>query len=97
VAIAHVAHRSARETVELTRHAEEVGADFAILMKPYYPPANEEMFYEWLSFVASRVDIGIRMFDAAYSGHGLSPELTARIADIENVCAVKNPRPMIIR
>ncbi len=33
--IAHTAHHSAKETVELTRHAEEVGADFAVLMNPY--------------------------------------------------------------
>ncbi|HZT96259.1 MAG TPA: dihydrodipicolinate synthase family protein [Chloroflexota bacterium] len=30
--IAHTAHHSTRETVELTRHAQEVGADFAILI-----------------------------------------------------------------
>lgn len=40
--IAHTAHHSAHETVELTRHAQEVGADFAILMNPYYPPASED-------------------------------------------------------
>jgi 4-hydroxy-tetrahydrodipicolinate synthase len=92
--IAHTAHHSAHETVELTKHAEAAGADFAIYMNPYYPPANEDMIYEWFKFVADRVDIGIWMFDAAYSGYGLSPELTNRIADIENVCAIKIPRSM---
>lgn len=92
--IAHTCHHSAHETVELSRHAEQVGADFIILMNPYYPPANEAMVYEWFSFVASRVDIGIWMFDTPYAGYGLSPELTARIANIENVCGIKVPRPM---
>jgi 4-hydroxy-tetrahydrodipicolinate synthase len=92
--IAHTAHHSAHETVELTKHAEAVGADFAIYMNPYYPPANEDMIYDWFSFVAARVDIGIWMFDAAYSGYGLSPALTNRIADIENVCGIKIPRAM---
>ncbi len=92
--IAHTAHHSARETVELTRHAEEVGADFATLMNPYYPPCNEAMIYDYFKFVCSRVNIGVWMFDAEYSGYGLSPELTARIADIENVCGIKMPRPL---
>jgi 4-hydroxy-tetrahydrodipicolinate synthase len=91
--IAHTCHHSAHETVELSRHAAEVGADFIILMNPYYPPANEAMVYEWFSFVASRVDIGIWMFDPPFAGYGLSPELTARIADLENVCGLKLPRP----
>ena len=43
--IAHTAHHSAHETVELTRHAEDVGADFAILMNPYYPPPSEQTIY----------------------------------------------------
>jgi 4-hydroxy-tetrahydrodipicolinate synthase len=90
--IAHTAHHSAHETVELTRHAQEVGADFSILMNPYYPPMSEDVVYQWFEFVAARVDIGIWMFDAVYSGYGMSPELTARIANIENVCGIKVPR-----
>jgi 4-hydroxy-tetrahydrodipicolinate synthase len=92
--IAHTAHHSAHETVELTRHAQEVGADFAILMNPYYPPMSDDVVYQWFEFVASRVEIGIWMFDAVYSGYGLTPELTARIAGIENVCGIKVPRPV---
>lgn len=92
--IAHTAHHSAHETVELTRHAQEVGADFVILINQYYPPASEQSMYEWFKFVAERVDIGIWMFDAEYSGWGMSPELTARIAEIENVCGIKIPRPL---
>jgi 4-hydroxy-tetrahydrodipicolinate synthase len=92
--IAHTAHHSAHETLELTQHAERVGADFAILMNPYYPPMTEQTIYDWFQFVASRVNIGIWMFDAEYAGYGLSPELIARVADIENICGIKIPRPL---
>ena len=51
--IAHTGHHSPNETVELTRHAQEVGADFAIVINPYYPAANEDMIYEWFAAVAS--------------------------------------------
>lgn len=92
--IAHTAHHSAHETVELTLHAQNVGADFVILMNQYYPPASDQTMYEWFKFVADRVDIGLWMFDAEYSGFGMSPEVTARIAEIPNVCGIKLPRPI---
>jgi len=92
--IAHTGHHSPNETVDLTRHAQEVGADFAIIINPYYPAASEDRIYEWFERVASRVEIGIWMFDTGYAGYGFSPQLTARIADIENVCGIKCSRPL---
>lgn len=87
--IAHTAHHSAHETVDLTRHAEAAGADFAMLMNPYFPPPGEDVIYDWFEFVAARVNIGLWMFDAEYAGYGLSAALTARIAGIENVCGIR--------
>jgi 4-hydroxy-tetrahydrodipicolinate synthase len=92
--IAHTGHHSPNETVDLTRHAQEVGADFAIVINPYYPAANDDMIYEWFTAVASKVDIGIWMFDTSYAGYGFSSELTARIAEIENICGLKCSRPL---
>ena len=42
--IAHTGHHSVTEAIELTRHAESVGADFAVVIRPYYPaaPAADE-------------------------------------------------------
>jgi 4-hydroxy-tetrahydrodipicolinate synthase len=92
--IAHTGHHSPNETVDLTRHAEEAGADFAIVINPYYPAAAGQQVYEWFEAVASRVGIGVWMFDTPFSGVGLSVELTARIAGIENICGLKCSRPI---
>lgn len=92
--IAHTAHHSARETVELTRHAQDVGADFTIFINPYFPQMNEAGVFAWFEYVASHVDIGMWMFDSSYSGYGLSPQLTARIAELPNVCGIKVGRPL---
>ncbi|MFN7085640.1 MAG: dihydrodipicolinate synthase family protein [Burkholderiales bacterium] len=92
--IAHTGHHSPNETADLTRHAQEVGADFAIVINPYYPWASEDTIYEWFKVVASRVEIGIWMFDTPFSGVELSPRLTARIADIENICGIKCSRAL---
>jgi len=93
--IAQTGSHSAHETIELTQHAETAGADFAIMMGPFYPHTNEDMIYDWFSFVASRVNIGIWLFDTPFSGRPpISPEMTARIAQIENICGAKISRPL---
>jgi 4-hydroxy-tetrahydrodipicolinate synthase len=93
--IAHTGHHCAQDTIEMTRHAQEAGADFVILMTPYYPVTNDEMIVDWFTFVASNVDIGIWLFDTAFSGRpAMSPATTAKLAQIENVCGAKIARPL---
>jgi 4-hydroxy-tetrahydrodipicolinate synthase len=87
--IAHTGHTSARQALELTRHAQKAGADFAVLINPYYPPASDEGLYQWFETVCAGVDIGIWLFDTAYSGVSLSLELIERLAAIENICGIK--------
>jgi 4-hydroxy-tetrahydrodipicolinate synthase len=92
--IAHTGHHSPNETIDLTRHAQDVGADFAIVINPYYPWGSEDTLFQWFDRVAGAVDIGIWMFDTPFAGVEFSPGLTARIARIENVCGIKCSRPL---
>ena len=87
--IAHTGHASVRQAIELTRHAQKAGADFAVLINPYFPPASDEGLYQWFETVCAAVDIGIWLFDTAYSGVSLSLELIERLAGIENICGIK--------
>ena len=87
--IAHTGHHSAQQTIELTRHAQKAGADFAVVINPYYPPASDEGLYRWFEVVCRSVDIGVWLFDTGYSGVALSTELIERLAAIENVCGIK--------
>jgi 4-hydroxy-tetrahydrodipicolinate synthase len=91
--LAHTGHHSAAETIELTRHAEQAGADFAATMNPYYPPASDEGLLAWYTRVCASVDIGVWLFDTGYSGVALSTDLIARLAAIENVVGIKVGRP----
>jgi 4-hydroxy-tetrahydrodipicolinate synthase len=93
--IAHTGHHCASDAIELTKHAQDAGADFAIMMTPYYPSANDDMVVDWYTFVASHVDIGIWLFDTAWSGRpAISPAAAARLALIENICGAKIARPL---
>ena len=91
--LAHTGHPSAAETIELTRHAARAGADFAVVINPYYPPASDEGQYRWFAHVCANVDIGVWLFDTGYSGVSLSTGLIGRLAAIENVCGIKVGRP----
>ena len=92
--IAHTGHHAPDETVDLTRFAQDAGADFATIINPYYPFPTESGIYDWFQFVAAKVDIGIWLFDTPFSGVELSAELTARLADIPNICGLKCSRPL---
>ena len=91
--LAHTGHHSAAETIELTRHAERAGADFAVVINPYYPPASDEGLLAWYTQVCAAAGIGVWLFDTSYSGVALSNDLIARLAAIENVVGIKVGRP----
>ena len=91
--LAHTGHHSAAETIGLTRHAEQAGADFAVVINPYYPPASDAGLLAWYAHVCASVDIGVWLFDTSYSGVALSGDLIARLAAIENVVGIKVGRP----
>jgi 4-hydroxy-tetrahydrodipicolinate synthase len=87
--IAHTGHHSATETIELTKQAQDAGADFAVVINPYYPKAGDEGLYEWFSYVCRNVSIGVWLFDTRYAGVSLSLPLIDQLADIENICGIK--------
>ena len=91
--LAHTGHHSAAETIELTKHAERAGADFVVVINPYYPPAADEGLYRWFAQVCASTGIGVWLFDTGYSGVSLSTSLIERLAGIENVCGIKVGRP----
>jgi 4-hydroxy-tetrahydrodipicolinate synthase len=87
--LAHTGHHSARETIELTRHATEVGAEFVVVINPYFPTASDEGLKRWFLEVLNSVDIGVWLFDTNYSGISLSNNLIDQLADVDNVCGIK--------
>ena len=91
--LAHTGHHSAAETIEATRHAQEAGADFAVVINPYYPPASDDGLHEWFAQVCGSTSMGIWLCDTGYSGVALSDELIGRLAGIENVVGIKVGRP----
>ena len=82
---------SAKETVELTRHAQEAGVDMCYLQNPVMEAHGGPGTLEFFRYVADRTDIALGMFNSPSSGYVLSAAEIARIADeIPAMCAIKD-------
>lgn len=91
--IAHTGHHSIAETIELTRQAESAGAEFAVVIRPYYPAASDEGIFAFYDALCRATDIGVWVFDTSYAGPPLSLELVDRLADLESICGIKVGHP----
>jgi 4-hydroxy-tetrahydrodipicolinate synthase len=93
--MAHIGHHVYSEAVALSRHAAEVGIDFAIAINPYFPiRPSDDLVRNWYGRLAAESSVPLFLFNTSYSGHTLSPELIAELAELETVCGIKNPKPM---
>lgn len=92
--MAHVGHHVYAEAAALSRHAHEIGVDFAIAMNPYFPiHPSDELVRNWYRRLTAESPIPLFLFNTAYSGYSISPELIAELAGLDTVCGIKNPKP----
>ncbi|WP_045877827.1 dihydrodipicolinate synthase family protein [Pseudofrankia sp. DC12] len=81
---------SAKETVELTRHAQQAGADICFLQTPPMEVHGGEGLLRFFHYIADRTDIALGLFNSPSSGYVLTPADIGQIAaEIPAVCALK--------
>jgi 4-hydroxy-tetrahydrodipicolinate synthase len=81
---------SAKDSVELTLHAQARGADICYLQTPPMEVHGGEGVLRFFQYVADRTDIALGMFNSPSSGYVLSPEEVACIyEEVPAVCAIK--------
>jgi 4-hydroxy-tetrahydrodipicolinate synthase len=81
---------SAKECLELTQHAQAVGADICFLQTPPIEVHGGEGVFRFFKYIAERTDIALGMFNSASSGYVLTPQDVAQLAnEIPAVCAIK--------
>ncbi len=81
--------------IELARHAEDCGADYIVVHAPllHFTKAQDETLLRYYQTIADSVDIGIALWSHPDSGYLMSPDLCNRLADIDNVIAIKYSVP----
>jgi 4-hydroxy-tetrahydrodipicolinate synthase len=88
--IAGTGSNSTEEAIRLTKFAEEVKADGALLITPYYNKPNQEGLYLHFKAVAEAVSIPIVLYNVpGRTGVNMLPETVARLSEIENIVAIK--------
>ena len=84
--------------IDLAKHAQNCGADYIVVHAPilHFFKEQDETLIRYYETIANKVDIGIALWSHPDSGYLMSPQLCNRLADIENVVAIKysTPRPM---
>jgi 4-hydroxy-tetrahydrodipicolinate synthase len=88
--IAGAGSNSTAEAIELTAFAKKIGADATLQVCPYYNKPTQEGFYQHFKAIADEVDLPIVLYNIpGRCGAGLTPETIARLAEIDNIVAIK--------
>lgn len=88
--IAGSGSNSTAESIELTKHAKDAGADGALMITPYYNKPTQNGLYEHFKAIAEAVDIPIVMYNVpSRTSVNLLPETVARCAQIDNIVGIK--------
>jgi len=88
--VAGTGSNSTAETIALTRHAKEAGADGALVITPYYNKPSQEGLFRHFKTVAEAVDIPMILYNVpSRTGVNMLPETVARCAEIANIVGIK--------
>ncbi len=88
--IAGAGSNSTAEAIDFTEFSKKVGADATLQVGPYYNKPTQEGFYQHFKAIAEEVDLPIVLYNIpGRCGAGMTPETIARLAELENIVAVK--------
>lgn len=89
--IAGTGSPSTWETIELTEHAADVGADAALVLAPYYTSPSDEDLVKHYREVADTVDIPLVLYNYPSAiGFNLAPDVVVELAGHENIVGIKD-------
>ena len=80
-----------RETIALTRLAENAGVDAVSILTPYFISPSEDQLYEHYRATAASTNLPVLLYsNPARTGVKISPGLLAKLAKIDNIVGVKD-------
>lgn len=88
--IAGTGSNDTRHAVEFSKRVEKLGVDGLLVVTPYYNKGNENGIYEHYKVIAEGVKIPVILYNVpSRTGVNLSIPLLKRLAQIENIIALK--------
>jgi len=89
--IAGSGSNSTAEAIELSRHAEEAGADAVLIVTPYYNKPTQEGLYQHYKAINDAIGIPIIIYNIpGRSIVDMSVETMARLFELNNIAGVKD-------
>ena len=88
--LAGTGSNNTKHVVDLSRAAEDAGADGLLVVSPYYNKATSDGLYEHYSAVASSVHIPVIIYNVpSRTGQDIPVEVYQRLSQIPNIVGVK--------
>jgi 4-hydroxy-tetrahydrodipicolinate synthase len=88
--VAGTGSNNTQEAVELTKHAQDAGADAALLITPYYNKPNDRGMVAHFRTVAESCDLPLILYNVpSRTSINLKPEVVVELAKIENIIGIK--------
>lgn len=79
-----------KHSLELSKEAEKLGVDGVMLVCPYYNKPSQEGLYQHFKTIAGAVSLPVMLYNVpGRTSINLLPETVARLAEIENIVAIK--------
>ena len=88
--IAGTGGNSTQEAIDLTQTAAELGADYALIVTPYYNKPNQEGLFQHFIKIADSVEIPQILYNVpSRTACDLRPDTVMRLASHQNIVGIK--------
>ena len=88
--IAGTGTNNTKASIELSKYAEEVGADMVLIITPYYNKTSQKGLYAHFSAINDAINIPIMLYNVpSRTGMNITPLMLDKLADLNNVVAIK--------
>ena len=88
--IAGTGSNDTRHAIELSKAAEEVGAEGILSVTPYYNKATQKGLYEHFKVIANNVKIPMVLYNVpSRTNLNINPETVKALSQIDNIIAIK--------
>ena len=96
--VAGTGSNSTAEAIELTQHAEQAGADAALVVTPYYNKPTQAGLYSHFKAIADATSLPIIIYNIPpRSVIDMTIETMAKLAEIPNIVGVKDATQDLVR
>lgn len=88
--IAGTGSNDTKHCIELSKYAEDVGADGLLVVTPYYNKANRNGLIKHFTEVANAVTIPIMLYNVpSRTNLNIDPQMLKTLSEVENIVAIK--------